>query len=300
MNDPRGQLPTSSPLSAEQLLELVGDYCCGVLDAERGRRLDAALLEDPQARRLFTHYMGMHACLLAEEGSLAGQHEQEVAAAAETALLAEPLRTSGSLSQRFLADSTASPRSRWGAVWALAAALAGVAAFSSWATHRWGADRPLAADLAAPNAAVVARITGTRNCVWRKPELGVGYGSQLIAGQRLELDEGLAEISFESGATLLLEGPATFDVSTADSAALKAGRLAAVVPQQARNFHIHTAAFNVTDASAEYGVEAQDGGASELHVFNGDVQAEVLDRAGHRLRHLALGPAQAEIGRAHV
>ena len=39
----------------------------------RGRRpaMDELLAGDPQARRLYTNYMWMHACLYAEAGSLA-------------------------------------------------------------------------------------------------------------------------------------------------------------------------------------------------------------------------------------
>ena len=41
---------------------------------------------------------------------------------------------------------------------------------------------------------------------------GVGFGSRLHPGQRLELAAGLVEITFDDGAAVVLEGPATFDV----------------------------------------------------------------------------------------
>ena len=61
----------NSPWSTDRLLEAIGQLCNGTISEADGRELDELLAEDPQARRLYTNYMWMHACLYAEGGSLA-------------------------------------------------------------------------------------------------------------------------------------------------------------------------------------------------------------------------------------
>jgi hypothetical protein len=285
----------SGAWSETRLLEAVGRLCNGTIDEAEGCMLDAALRDDPAARRLYTNYMWMHASLYAESGTLADSADDAEAGgdeveAAVVALRDERSRLYGGMG-----------RGRWLA----AACVAAVAAFSSWVTYemtRRGEAGNLAASRPAippgsPNGALgaepVARITGTHNCLWADPSSGIGYGSQLAAGQRIELAEGLAEITFADGATVLLEGPATFDVDASDKVALRTGRLAAVVPQRARGFRVHTQTLDVFDVGIEFGLMAQESGASEVHVFNGLVKADVLDAEGRPQRRLELNAAEA-------
>ncbi len=60
----------------------------------------------------------------------------------------------------------------------------------------------------------VAHVTGSLNCRWQgQPNQDViGFGSALFAGQHLDLVEGVAEITFNSGARMLLQAPAELDV----------------------------------------------------------------------------------------
>ncbi|MCC6493447.1 MAG: FecR domain-containing protein [Pirellulales bacterium] len=289
----------TAPWTSDRLLEAVGQLCNGTLPESEGRQLDELLRDDPQARRLYTNYMWVHACLYAEGGSL-------VADSATPA--SERPATSPDYGQRLdLASGPPAAQALRSRAWwvALAATILGVAAFSSWLTYRLTDGRRLAhspgaapasrgSDPAASSpAAVVARITGTHNCLWRDPHTALGYGSSLAAGQRIELAEGLAEITFNDGAAVLLEGPATFDVNASDKVGLRAGRLAAVVPQRARGFRIHTAALDLFEAGTEFGLIARESGAAEVHVFSGLVKADVLDAAGRAFRRIELNAAEA-------
>lgn len=273
--------------TTERLLEAIGNLCNGTIDEAEGRELDEMLASDAQARRIYTNYMWTHACLYAEGGSL--QADGEPTNHAELASQVDLHATEPPAAGR-----------RWNRSWyGLAAAMIGVAAFSGWVAARW-TDRQVAEQsptvaeqLAVPAAEAVARITGTHNCIWSDPQEKISYGSSLFPGQRIELAEGLAEITFEDGATLLLEGPATFTVDSSNKVALLAGRLAAVVPQRAEGFHVRTASLDVFDVGTEFGLVAQESGAAEVHVFNGLVKADVLDNSGRALRRLELNAAEA-------
>jgi hypothetical protein len=53
----------------------------------------------------------------------------------------------------------------------------------------------------------VARITGSKQCQWANGDPSARPGNFLRKGQRLELAQGYAEITFDSGAQVVLEGP---------------------------------------------------------------------------------------------
>ena len=139
----------------------------------------------------------------------------------------------------------------------------------------------------------VARITASRNCLWGDSGQDIGYGSRLVAGQKLNLATGLVEITFNDGAVVVLEGPATFDVESPGQGQLHEGRLAAVVPQRARGFEVVTSRLNVVDLGTEFGVKAESAGATEVHVFNGLVKAQLLDESGRQVRTVELNTAEA-------
>jgi hypothetical protein len=297
------------PIDRDELLAVMGDFCNGTLDASAGRTLEAALRSDPQARQLFLNYMAVHANLYAEGGLLMDPAAHDSlgprdVAGTETMLEGEwdeaGLQHVGP-SPKF-ASQQAAHRSWMGL--ALAASVALVAVGSSWVTYLvlvgQGRSQSLAADAGAvepselsPSRAFVARITGTHNCVWSQRDQGLAYGSHLAAGQSLALLDGLAEITFADGATVLLEGPAEFVADASDRVALENGRLAAIVPRRARGFRVHTASLDVFEVGTEFGLLAQASGATELHVFNGVVKANVLGSGGETVRQLELNSSQA-------
>lgn len=282
----------------ERLLNAAGDLCNGVLSDAEGRELDELLAHDAQARRLYTNYMWIHACLFSDGGDVGPGSPAAAAGHGSQASLEQPMLASAPQLVREAAAETsgaaasaARRRANWRPLW-IAASIALVVVGSSWLTLQWNSRRQGAQSFAAPSEAVIARITGAHNCIWGDP-LAMGYGSKLIAGQQVVLTEGLAEITFNDGATILLEGPSTFDVKASDKVALRSGRLAAVVPQRARGFMVHTQALDLFDVGTEFGLVAHESGAAEVHVFNGLVKADVLDADGRALRRLELNAAEA-------
>jgi hypothetical protein len=139
----------------------------------------------------------------------------------------------------------------------------------------------------------VARITATRNSSWAESSKNLGFGSRLTPGERLDLVNGLVEITFNDGAVVVLEGPATFDVDSPGRAQLHEGRMSAVVPERAHGFEVATARMNVVDLGTEFGLMAEREGTTEVHVFNGLVKAQLLDEKGNQVRMMELNTSQA-------
>jgi len=90
---------------------------------------------------------------------------------------------------------------------------------------------------------------------------------------RLTLAGGFAEVTFGSGAVVVVEGPATFEVAGPEQMAMADGRLLARVPPEAAGFRVATPSAWVTDLGCEFGVKC-DSKATEIHVFEGAVEGK--------------------------
>src|SRR5690606_33698780 len=119
----------------------------------------------------------------------------------------------------------------------------------------------------------VARITATHAAVWGTNSAGLAAGSYLPSGQALELAAGFAEVIFDSGAEIVLEGPARVDVGSAWEATLAHGSLRANVPEQAIGFLVRNSAVDVVDLGTEFSMVANEKGMTEVVVLRGEVEA---------------------------
>lgn len=117
----------------------------------------------------------------------------------------------------------------------------------------------------------IARLSGIKDCTWRGT--AVQPGDVLSRDQVLEIISGLAEITFDSGARLVLEGPATLAVRSAWEAELLRGSLKAQVPHEAIGFRLVHSAVNVVDLGTEFTMTADENGEAEVLVLKGAVEA---------------------------
>ena len=271
-----------------RLLQTLGNLCNNQLDPQDGAWLESELARSAEARATYIDYMELDACLDAEGVNISEQLSTELRGriSAPSSLPAE----------NHVGDLFKTGRKL--TAWAVAAAFAGVALFSSIATLKlrpfFESANPQDATTSVTADQIVARITGTQNTLWsHNANNAIGYGSHLAAGQELTLEEGLAEITFQDGATVLLESPAHFLVQAPHEVELYEGRMAAVVPSQSQGFRVHTRNLDVYDVGTEFGLLARQSGTAELHVFNGVVTANVLDSQGKSLRRLQLGASEA-------
>ena len=99
----------------------------------------------------------------------------------------------------------------------------------------------------------------------------------------LRLQSGLAQIVFYSGARVVLEGPAEFQVVSPSEAFCPVGRLVAEVPPEARGFSVRTPALSVTDLGTSFGLAVNSAGA-ELHVFQGSVEFQASGGSSQTLQ----------------
>ena len=166
-----------------------------------------------------------------------------------------------------------SPPTAW--LWlALAASL--VLASTLWLdpwTDR-SADRDAVSGERSPEIAeFVARITGTRGDIDASTSIQIRPGYFVQRGEKLDLGQGFTEITFDSGAVVLLEGPATLEVNSAWDLTLRRGALTAHVPPQAIGFRVSNPAVDVVDLGTKFSMVADDEGTTEVFVLKGEVEA---------------------------
>ena len=194
-----------------------------------------------------------------------------------------------------------------------------VGAFTYVSRHEQVADNspPIAAERrleSQPKMEFVGRITGMVDCQWEEGARGEGRGtgdgnlqslipnpqSLVSLGDKFALASGLMEITYDTGAKVILQGPVTYEVESAAGGYLSLGKLTARVEKKSgraregeseiRNpksliplsliphpfFSVRTPTATVTDLGTEFGVEVDKQGHTTSHVFRGSVRLQLL------------------------
>jgi hypothetical protein len=141
-----------------------------------------------------------------------------------------------------------------------------------------------------PNpSTIVGRITGMADCQWADPSTQAINGAYVRLNRKYALASGLMEITYDTGAKVVLQGPVTYEVESPAGGYLSVGRLTARLEKKSevrgqraepadqkseiasRKFVVRTPTALVTDLGTEFGVEVSRDGVTEAHIFSGRV-----------------------------
>jgi ferric-dicitrate binding protein FerR (iron transport regulator) len=262
----------------EELRELLRRLSDAPLSLEESARLNELLHGDPDACELYLKHLTLDAQLYHELGGRLPLPEELPAVARS----ADGPRATPALDSRRLRVAR------------FAAALllgAGLTMLVSSILPR-GRHDPLASKPEESNADSVATLLFSDDCQWRMKECPV-EGQRLSAGA-LTLERGLVILRFDGGAAVVLEGPAELRVESRGCARLFHGRLTVRAPKEAAGFTVRSPASDVVDLGTEFAIMVERGGATEVHVLEGEVshskpgapmEAAELLSAGHAIRY---------------
>jgi hypothetical protein len=122
----------------------------------------------------------------------------------------------------------------------------------------------------------VATLTAQAEAQWQTPlgESLPGIGDGLYSGQHLTLTKGFAEITTNRGAIARIQGPATFELIDHDNAIrLHAGKLVGICESDSsKGFLVRTPHMDITDLGTRFGVDATQPAATEVHVIEGEIK----------------------------
>lgn len=304
----------------DELEELLLAWEDGVLDDAGVERLRELLRRSEEARREFARWQVLNAALWLEGNSVsdavyagvfepAGGGVEQVAAERESWVFPARNADESPLARRLR---------RWQRLAVTAIAVAACVAGWSWwrAFESAGGDLHQASGVAASagrpaeregegggtpsgrsataapeelRARGVAVLGGVLDARWGAGQGRREVGDPLLPGV-LHLEQGLAQIEFFSGATVVLQGPAELELLSPTRARLLRGRVRAHVPPAARGFTLLSPDLQVVDLGTEFGMAVGEDGHAEVHVFDGLVQ---WSAGGGAPRELAAGQALA-------
>lgn len=116
----------------------------------------------------------------------------------------------------------------------------------------------------------VATLIDSLDAKWTNMPGPMEKGARIITGdERLLLREGYAELLFDNHALITVEGPAEFQVLNDDRICLNYGKLYLKIPKEAIGFSVYTQNAKIIDMGTEFGVLAELGGGTQLHVLKG-------------------------------
>jgi hypothetical protein len=280
----------SSPDPSQELLNLIEALCLDELTPEQAARLEELVTTDPAARRHYVRFLHMHA--LAERferpdltadaqglTSLFGEAASRSRPDDQAANGSRVSRLTGRLSRVLprAIDPVLHPFRFGMAASLLTIVFCGAFYAILWASRQPdGGARKILAD--SNRRPVVARVTGASEPVWGQASDIREQNASLVVGHRLELASGLVEVTFGSGAVVVLEGPARFVAVSRGSGRLERGTLCGQVPTRAKGFRIDTPLVEVIDLGTEFAIEVGNRGATGVHVFLGVVETLWNDR----------------------
>ncbi len=244
---------TDEKLQFDELSPLLAALCDGTLDREGFSRLERLLASDPAARRWYISYLDLHGELqwnhLAAEQRApvepreAPEAEAKGSGAGDQGPVFSPPATGHRPSIPPIITDPSTTHSSLGS-WAISYAVATVFVcfliLGAWAvkiSHRHefadnNSRRQTASGLSAeePEMVFVGRITGMADVEWSQdPDYLPPAGIHVSLGREYKLSSGLMQITYDSGAKVILEGPCSYKVESTRGGYLALGKLTAKV-----------------------------------------------------------------------
>ncbi len=289
----------------------------GELTEEQHAEFEALICNNPTACEQYIWYMAVTSDLRAVSGQavLKSDEDLQIAKAFYSAAVAredlepaplieteEPARHRDATASPFVTAVLGNPlayfSSGWPVAYLIATAIFAVGALIGGRTY---VSRPVLVAVPSdprpasldPRLAAVGQITRSVDCRWAdtmKPSVS----RNVAMGQELSLVSGVIEITYTTGAKVILQSPVTYRVDGSNSGYLLIGRLTGKVEsEEAKGFAIRTPTAVVTDLGTEFGVSVADDGASEVHVLRGSVEARLVGSDVKSRGHITLDAGDA-------
>ena len=253
------------------LQKLVAALIDGQLDDADRSRLAELLRDDPVAQDWYAQQISVHALLHLDFGDSQFQALPPILHQAHGVQAGSPQR--GYRSWRRIRSFAIAA-----SVFFVACGIIfGPAIVSEWNRSRVASksrreERRIAENRFAKSEAHTVAVLGQASRVsWSDAHLPTEIGSALKPGQ-YKLLQGLIQLEFVSGATVIVEGPAEFDLKSATQLSCQLGKMRAHVPTQARGFTINTPTYDAVDLGTEFTVQVEKAGDSQFQVIDGEVE----------------------------
>jgi hypothetical protein len=275
-----------------EVLELTLAYQQDGATAEERARLERLLSDNPQAIAWYLRVV---------EDTLALRDSASASAqAAQPPLVAGSCGADGACS-RVAADLEVASRTQatmlpsLGRTWRTWAAPLAVACLvvAAFAALSWRPTDRAAAVTKNRAAGRSARVVNVSNVAWSSGAKQYDEWSFIQPGESLKFERGLVNLFLDNGAELLIEGPADVDFVSLEKVFARKGKLAARVSPTAIGFSIETPHANVIDRGTSFGLSVNEDCRTDVVVYEGKVDLDVLGDNPHSRRRLERGEAMS-------
>lgn len=261
-----------------RLLELISASIDNSIGQEEKHELLAALREDVAARQFYLRHMSVHAELCSLEStenyldSINDDLKDEV----------EPI-----LDRRNLSRPNHS--SRYKTYFAIAAGL--FLALGIWQGGVfWQQGKALSS--VAIEQILVAIEPVSEECKWYVEQSRRVMAESYLSGDVIRVTEGKLELTYSHGTKVVLHSPAAYQLLSDMESRMILGRLTATVADSAKGFSVLIPRATVVDLGTQFGVEVSNDGASNVVVFQGEVDVDYDDNTDNlNVQRLTIGEA---------
>ncbi len=280
-----------------RLEDLLNRHVDGALSGADRRELERMLLDSPDARDAFWRFARLNSLIRDNLQSRAGRREAADAAPAPV-LTAAVGASAGTWPGVFGWLSQTGPLSYLVAALILAVMLLGAWAYKI-SHYPQIVEAPQTTQGLETPWVSVGRVTGMKDCRWADPDTQTYIGASVPRGRKYALSAGLMEVTYDTGAKVILEGPCTYQVESRTGGFLSLGKLTAQVEKRRGQrsgvrgqasgprpssfilhpsslFFVRTPTAIVTDLGTEFGVEVSKEGNTISYVFRGSVKVQTV------------------------
>jgi hypothetical protein len=226
-----------------EVAELVGQLCNGALTAADVARLDHLLATSDAALQCYVEYLDMEAELLCQ----AATGICETVAASRNLNATSPPPSSAPVSSPIVLDlspafhvpplSLHSPVGNFVFSYVVGAVLLGIGLLIGWTwrshyNQQFIQNAPQhfpMGDKSEVEPQFVGRITGLADCRWDASSFEAFDRDDVPLGRKYSLISGFMEITYDTGAKVILQGPVAYEVESASGGFLSLGKLTARV-----------------------------------------------------------------------
>ena len=249
-------------------LELLERYCNETISDEDLEKLEQKLLDDAHFREHARSYFSMDTFMQMDQDSPAPLHllEEEISSPVKTKSFLWPMAVAASLS--FIAGVLV---------------LYSISGSSKTTLAYMDEDQSSNSEMKASGFAVIDKAL---NAEW-EDNAKVYQDGQAVGQEKLRLKKGIVHLEFFCGASVIIEGPAEFDVNSSWEGFCHKGKLRANVPPAAHGFRIDTPKNMIIDLGTEFGINVGDEEESVV-VFEGEIE---LHGKGKKMQLLQAGNA---------
>jgi hypothetical protein len=231
---------------------LFNRFADGIASEADEERLGQVLRSSAEARQAYRQFMDLHSALHWDYVAVAGPES--------TPELSQPAT-----------HSPAFGRARWVAAFFAGIAVATAAAIAIAVFWQNPSPHPpektdIAKETKSDSIAALLVDKVDAEFAEERGPAGVRFGPG-----KYELLGGIVHLRFAQGADMILAGPARFEVTDAQYVRLLSGKARIIAPATAKGFTVATKAANYIDLGTEFGLRVEPDGASDLYVFDGQV-----------------------------